>query len=213
MAFRAAAESERETMIDGQNAKLSDLPLRERKKLRMRQDILDVGARLFLEKGYSATTLKDVAEATQTSIATIVRYFETKEQILLQHEYRALETLRRKIAATAYDSMADGLRDFLTLARENVPARARLLDAAFGDPAGIQAIAAMHAENAAIMEGFFRRFLPASRAGKLRAKALAGMWVSIGKASLEFWHEDGGRPNLVALQEGLVNEFIAAFAR
>src|SRR6478735_8209425 len=56
--------------------------LRERKKRRTRESIAAAAHRLFVEHGYHATTLPDIAEAADVSTRTIFAYFPSKEDIL-----------------------------------------------------------------------------------------------------------------------------------
>lgn len=52
------------------------------KSERTRQRILDAAARTFLDKGYSATTLNDIASAARLRAGSIYYHFESKELIL-----------------------------------------------------------------------------------------------------------------------------------
>ncbi|MFE3825016.1 TetR/AcrR family transcriptional regulator [Streptomyces sp. NPDC059092] len=67
--------------------KLSQLPLRERKKLRTRVTIRRATYRLITEQGYEATTVEQIAEASEVSPSTVFRYFPTKEDIVLTDAY------------------------------------------------------------------------------------------------------------------------------
>ena len=49
-----------------------------------RQHILDTAMALFLEKGYEATTMREVAKACDCSLGLTYRYFSGKEQLLLE---------------------------------------------------------------------------------------------------------------------------------
>ncbi|HEY8938643.1 MAG TPA: TetR family transcriptional regulator [Cellvibrio sp.] len=63
-----------------------DLPtegLRERKRRETLQRITEVGIRLFIEKGYDATTLDDIAAGADISRRTFFYYFKSKDEILL----------------------------------------------------------------------------------------------------------------------------------
>lgn len=67
--------------------KLSDPPevrpsLRERKKQKTRETIVNAALGLFTEKGYEHTTIADIADAALVSPRTVSTYFPTKEDIL-----------------------------------------------------------------------------------------------------------------------------------
>ncbi|MET7899954.1 TetR family transcriptional regulator [Streptomyces sp. NPDC005355] len=64
--------------------------LRERKKIQTRQAIQRAAYRLFAEQGYDATPVDQIAEAAEVSPSTVLRYFPTKEDIVLTDEYDAL---------------------------------------------------------------------------------------------------------------------------
>lgn len=57
--------------------------LRERKKARTRAAIQRHAVRLFLEQGYAATTVEQIAAAADISPSTFFRYFPTKEETVL----------------------------------------------------------------------------------------------------------------------------------
>lgn len=59
------------------------MSLRERKKARTRASIQDHALRLFIEQGYTETTVGQIAEAAEVSQSTFFRYFPTKEDTVL----------------------------------------------------------------------------------------------------------------------------------
>ena len=59
---------------------------RERKKLRTRALIQREALRLFLEKGFEATTIEEVASAADIAPSTFFNYFPTKESVVLQDD-------------------------------------------------------------------------------------------------------------------------------
>ncbi|MGW5135232.1 TetR family transcriptional regulator [Streptomyces sp. NPDC004135] len=57
--------------------------LRERKKQRMYATVSDIAVRLFLEKGFDAVSVAEVAAAAEISKPTLFRYFPAKEDLVL----------------------------------------------------------------------------------------------------------------------------------
>ncbi len=60
--------------------------LRERKKAKTRATIQEHALRLFRERGYTATTVEQIAAAAEISPATFYRYYPTKEDVVLQDD-------------------------------------------------------------------------------------------------------------------------------
>lgn len=72
--------------------------LRERKKAETRRRIADVATGLFVERGFDAVTVADVAEAADVSKMTVFNYFPRKEDLLLDRHAERLDAVRRAIA-------------------------------------------------------------------------------------------------------------------
>ena len=64
--------------------------LRERKKRQTRQYISDVATGLFMERGFDAVTVAEVADAADVSVNTVYNYFSTKEKPCTLTELREL---------------------------------------------------------------------------------------------------------------------------
>ena len=60
-----------------------EIGLRERKRQRMYAHVSDVAVRLFLEKGFDAVSVAEVAAAAEISKPTLFRYFPSKEDLVL----------------------------------------------------------------------------------------------------------------------------------
>ncbi|GGP87362.1 TetR/AcrR family transcriptional regulator [Streptomyces roseolilacinus] len=69
--------------------------LRERKKRRTRQHISDVATALFLERGFDAVTIAEIAEAADVSVNTVYNYFPAKEDLFLDRGEDAVDRLSR----------------------------------------------------------------------------------------------------------------------
>src|SRR5487761_448962 len=73
----------------------AELGLRERKKLRTRRLIAQTAARFFVERGFDAVPVAEVARAAEVSEATVFNYFPTKEDLV----YQGMEAFGRFVLA------------------------------------------------------------------------------------------------------------------
>lgn len=74
--------------------------LRERTRRAVRAEILGAAERVFLARGYEATTVEEIATAAEMSPRSVYRYFPTKDDLLagrfLGSADRVLATLRSR---------------------------------------------------------------------------------------------------------------------
>jgi AcrR family transcriptional regulator len=70
-----------------------ELGLRERKKQRTRELIAATARRLFIERGFEAVPVSEIARAAEVSEATVFNYFPTKEDLL----YSRLEAFEEEL--------------------------------------------------------------------------------------------------------------------
>jgi AcrR family transcriptional regulator len=94
------------------------LGLRERKKQRTRQAIVETATGLFAEHGYAETTLAEVAEAAEVSLSTIFNYFPGKPDIVFAVLDALIESAEARVVQrpdgeTASDGVLAWVREVL----------------------------------------------------------------------------------------------------
>ena len=97
--------------------------LREKKKAKTRKLISDIARDLFLEKGYGAVTVAEIAEKAEVAVTTLFNYFPTKESLIFdledEIENDILATIRER---STNQSILDALHHyFLTSQLFNPP--------------------------------------------------------------------------------------------
>ncbi len=65
-----------------QSVPVKELTRRERRIERQRKTIMDAAAELFAQKGYQATTTRDIADSVDIGESTLYGYFSSKKEVL-----------------------------------------------------------------------------------------------------------------------------------
>jgi AcrR family transcriptional regulator len=92
--------------------------LRERKKQRTREAIVDAALRLFAERGFEATTVADIAAAADIAPRTFFGYFRSKEDVVFDDfdETRAslaARLLERQEGESAIDALRAWIEELI----------------------------------------------------------------------------------------------------
>jgi AcrR family transcriptional regulator len=93
--------------------------LRDRKKERTRQAIVDAATELFQRQGYERTTIADIAAAAEIGTRTFFSYFASKEELLFP---QADARVQAAVDAIANRGPGDGPVDVLLRALRNASA-------------------------------------------------------------------------------------------
>ncbi|WP_460067167.1 TetR/AcrR family transcriptional regulator [Streptomyces sp. YKOK-I1] len=161
---------------------MSDPGLRERKKQRMYQAVSDIAVRMFLERGFEAVSVAEVAAAAEISKPTLFRYFPAKEDLVLHR----IADHEREAARVVEAGRAEGVAPLVALRRHFLegiaahdpvtglndhPAVRAFYDLLYGTPS---LVARLHAHlersEAALAEAL---------GGGLRARLAAGQIIAV----------------------------------
>ena len=95
------------------------LGLRERKKKRTRQTILDVATRLFAEQGYEATTVAQITDRAEIAPSTFFKYFPVKADIVFAPLDAVVESAKERVLGRSLEEPA--IDALLVWVREVLP--------------------------------------------------------------------------------------------
>jgi len=175
--------------------------LRERKRQQTRERLTRAAMALFLERGFEATTLDDIAAAADISRRSFFHYFASKEDVVFAWHDEFTAALTAVIAARpAGESM-------LSTAENAIAAMVRQLE-----PGEAMAMAQLKRDNPALQardqvkyEKLERALAEAlgKRAGhkteKLQARLVAMIATGAMRIGGELWAAEGARENPEAL--------------
>ena len=175
--------------------------LRERKRQQTRERLTRVAMALFLERGFEATTLDDIAAAADISRRSFFHYFGSKEDVVFAWQEDSTAAL---IAAVAARPASEAM---LAAAENAITAMVRQLE-----PGEVIAMARLKRDNPALQardqvkyEKLERALADAlsKRAGhkmeKLRARLVAMIATGAMRIGGELWATEGAREKPEAL--------------
>jgi AcrR family transcriptional regulator len=98
---------------------MTEAGLRERKKQRTREAIIEAALRLFDERGFEHTTIADIAEAADIAPRTFFGYFRSKEDVAFADFPADFEALAGRLRDRDENKTAiEALRSFIAEALE-----------------------------------------------------------------------------------------------
>jgi len=178
--------------------------LRERKKQRTRELLIETANRLFLEQGFDRTTVDQIAEAAGVSQRTFFRYFAAKDEVVFsKHDerisrFRTLLTEKRDgkgPAEAVRSALAEFARDYQRQRRELL----REWRIVTGSPL----LVARDVEQDLEFEQAIAEVLlsgdPAGAAAERRARIIAGAIFGAVRATLQEWFSQGCKQDLAEL--------------
>jgi AcrR family transcriptional regulator len=166
--------------------------LRERKKRLMRQRLSDTATQMFMERGFDAVRVTEIAEACGVSEKTVFNYFPTKESLILDRLEATMASLKSGLTQPGAEPVEAALQildDELTaitswLAAQDDLAQASAAIQRFGIL--IQASPSLRAHQSDMIDQFtaVAAEILAGRAGlspddpepQIAATALLGLW-------------------------------------
>ncbi|KOX30183.1 MULTISPECIES: helix-turn-helix domain-containing protein [Streptomyces] len=193
--------------------------LRAQRRAETQRMIQTLAVRMFVERGYDATTVADIAEAAGVAPMTVYRHFPTKEDLVLVDQNGPL--VAEHIAATSpAQPLVRRIGSALVAAAATLTGGARPDDPATGDTfllARLQlmistpALRARHLDShyalqQAIVDALADDATDPDAA--FRARAAAGACLAAMHTALVRWAEDDGRTELPGL---IVQALVAAF--
>jgi len=84
--------------------------LRERKKRLMRQRLSDTATEMFMERGFDAVRVSEVAEVCGVSEKTVFNYFPTKESLVLDRLDATVASIQAGLAESGVPPVDAALR-------------------------------------------------------------------------------------------------------
>jgi AcrR family transcriptional regulator len=191
-------------------------PKRSRGKLRVAA-IMDAGVAVFIEKGYDAATMTEIAARSNTAIGSLYRFFPTKEALADAILGRYQEFLKERLDDIAErapqlspSALADALVDLMLDVRTDRSAAVALVDArsAAADKRSMLRNAAR--ERIATILVAATKTLPRTEAERMAPVLLHVLKV----APLLAPEDQGGKQGFVAEAREVVRLYVArAFSR
>lgn len=175
--------------------------LRERKRQQTRERLTRAAMALFLERGFEATTLDDIAAAADISRRSFFHYFDSKEDVVFAWHEEITAALVAEIAARpASESMLAAAENAIAaMVRQIEPGEAIAMARLKRDNPALQARDQVKYEQLerALAEALARR--AGHKAERLGARLVAMIATGAMRIGGELWATEGAREKPEAL--------------
>jgi AcrR family transcriptional regulator len=169
--------------------------LRERKRQQTRERLTRMAMALFLERGFEATTLDDIAAAADISRRSFFHYFASKEDVVFAWQEEITAALVDAVAARpAAESMLTAAENaILAMVRQLEPGEAIAMAQLKRDNPALQARDQVKYEKLerALTDALARR--AGHKTEKLKARLVAMIATGAMRIGGEFWAIEGAR--------------------
>jgi AcrR family transcriptional regulator len=182
--------------------KQPSVSLRERKKQRTRDAIIQAAELLFSERGFDKTTVEQIAAAADVSRRTFFRYFPSKEMVMFPHQDIYLARFRNLLAqgddnespVAALRRACLAMANAYMQSREEHLKQQRIIQASRTLIARGNELDAIWEQT--IAEELIRR-LGSTRTAQRRARLVAGAMLGAIRAALQEWYASECREDIV----------------
>jgi AcrR family transcriptional regulator len=182
--------------------------LRERKRQQTRERLTRVAMALFLERGFEATTLDDIAAAADISRRSFFHYFASKEDVVFAWQEESTAALVAAVAARpASESMLAAAENAISaMVRQLEPGEAIAMACLKRDNPALQARDQVKYEKLerALAEALSKR--AGQKTERLQARLVAMIATGAMRIGGELWAAEGAREK----PEALVKRIFAA---
>ncbi|NWB96776.1 TetR/AcrR family transcriptional regulator [Pseudomonas gingeri] len=175
--------------------------------------ILEAGVELFSEKGFDATTMTEIAARSGTAIASLYRFFPTKESVAeallmnyVEHALQSLAELASQAHGMTPSALASAFVDFSLALQSRRQFAINLVDVAGASESRRQQFRKAMVDG---IEAALREVIPALSAAKSKAVAvtLLNVFKGLGRISEE---TPATQRVLVAETKDMVRLYLAA---
>jgi AcrR family transcriptional regulator len=192
---RKQTKSRRSKKKAGESALPSTPGLRQRKRQQTRERLTEAAMALFLDRGFEATTLDDIAAAADVSRRSFFHYFASKEDVVFAWQEESTAALIAAVAARpANESMLTAAENaILTMVRQLKPGEAMAIARLKRDNPALQARDQVKYEELerALAEALGKR--SGQKAEKLQARLVAMIATGTMRIGGELWAAEDAR--------------------